>query len=146
VGWPIVMFLIAEPLPNLGRYTFTDGVAMRLRQRPVAQMVGAGNLVRLLFGIDYSTAVVIVGVVMLAYVIFGGMIATTWVQIVKAVLLLAGALLLEILVLMRFSINPLRLFEAAASQWGASPPSVLRRDFHHGRPRYTESQACLRLR
>jgi cation/acetate symporter len=135
VGWPIVMFLIAEPLRNLGRYTFTDVVAMRLRQTPVrvaaatgslavvafyliAQMVGAGNLVRLLFGIDYATAVVIVGVVMLAYVLFGGMIATTWVQIVKALLLLAGAFLLALLVLMRFDMNPLKLFATAAARHG----------------------------
>jgi cation/acetate symporter len=135
VGWPIVMFLIAEPLRNLGRYTFTDVVAMRLRQTPVrvaaatgslavvafyliAQMVGAGNLVRLLFGIEYSSAVVLVGLVMLAYVLFGGMIATTWVQIVKAVLLLAGAFLLAMLVLMQFSFNPLALFAAAAEMYG----------------------------
>jgi cation/acetate symporter len=137
VGWPIVMFLIAEPLRNLGRYTFTDVVAMRLRQRPVriaaaigslavisfyliAQMVGAGNLVRLLFGLDYDIAVMIVGVVMLAYVLFGGMIATTWVQIVKAVLLLAGAFLLAILVLVQFAMNPLALFSTAAAQYGTS--------------------------
>jgi cation/acetate symporter len=136
VGWPIVMFLIAEPLRNLGRYTFTDVVAMRLRQTPVrvaaatgslavvsfyliAQMVGAGNLVRLLFGIEYATAVTIVGVVMLAYVLFGGMIATTWVQIVKALLLLAGAFLLALLVLLRFDLNPLTLFAAAAERYGA---------------------------
>lgn len=135
VGWPIVMFLIAEPLRNLGRYTFTDVVAMRLRQTPVriaaatgslavvafyliAQMVGAGNLIRLLFGLDYAVAVTIVGVVMLAYVLFGGMIATTWVQIVKAVLLLAGAFLLAVLVLVPFNFNPLALFDAAADQYG----------------------------
>jgi cation/acetate symporter len=111
VGWPIVLFLIAEPLRNLGKYTFTDVVAFRLRQRPVriaaaigslavvsfyliAQMVGAGNLIRLLFGLSYETAIVIVGCVMLAYVLFGGMIATTWVQIVKAVLLMLGAAML----------------------------------------------------
>ena len=136
VGWPIVMFLIAEPLRNLGRYTFTDVVAMRLRQTPVrvaaaigslavvsfyliAQMVGAGNLVRLLFGLDYNIAVTIVGVVMLAYVLFGGMIATTWVQIVKAVLLLSGAFLLAMLVLARFDFNPLTLFATAADRYGA---------------------------
>jgi cation/acetate symporter len=136
VGWPIVMFLIAEPLRNLGRYTFTDVVAMRLRQVPVrvaaatgslavvsfyliAQMVGAGNLVRLLFGLDYSVAVAIVGVVMIAYVLFGGMIATTWVQIIKALLLLAGAFLLAILVLWEFDMNPLTLFATAAEQYGA---------------------------
>jgi cation/acetate symporter len=136
VGWPIVMFLIAEPLRNLGRYTFTDVVAVRLRQVPVrvaaatgslvvvsfyliAQMVGAGNLVRLLFGLDYSVAVTIVGVVMIAYVLFGGMIATTWVQIIKAMLLLAGAFLLALLVLWEFDFNPLTLFATAAERYGA---------------------------
>src|SRR4029078_2232100 len=137
VGWPIVMFLIAEPLRNLGRYTFADVVAMRLRQTPIriaaaigglaviafyliAQMVGAGNLIRLLFGLPYETAVVIVGLVMLAYVLFGGMLATTWVQIVKAVLLLSGAFLLAFLVLVRFGMNPLALFSEAARQYGAA--------------------------
>ncbi len=137
VGWPIVMFLIAEPLRNLGRYTFTDVVAFRLRQTPVriaasigslavvcfyliAQMVGAGNLIRLLFGLPYETAVVIVGGVMLAYVLFGGMLATTWVQIVKAVLLMGGAFVLAFLVLLRFSLNPFALFAAAAEKYGAS--------------------------
>ena len=135
VGWPIVMFLIAEPLRNLGRYTFADVVAFRLRQVPVriaaavgslavvsfyliAQMVGAGNLIRLLFGIPYEVAVVVVGGVMLGYVLFGGMIATTWVQIVKAVLLLGGASILALLVLARFSFNPLALFEEAATMYG----------------------------
>jgi cation/acetate symporter len=135
VGWPIVMFLIAEPLRNLGRYTFADVVAYRLRQTPVrvaaafgtlavvafyliAQMVGAGNLIRLLFGLSYETAVVIVGVVMLAYVLFGGMLATTWVQIVKAVLLLSGAFFLAALVLVRFGGSPLTLFAAAAARYG----------------------------
>jgi cation/acetate symporter len=136
VGWPIVTFLIAEPLRNLGRYTFTDVVALRLQQAPVriaasigslaviafyliAQMVGAGNLIRLLFGLPYEAAVVIVGVVMLAYVLFGGMIATTWVQIIKAVLLLSGATLLAVLVLARFGFNPLTLFNEAATLYGA---------------------------
>ena len=136
VGWPIVMFLIAEPLRNLGRYTFTDVVAFRLRQTPIriaaavgslsvvsfyliAQMVGAGNLIRLLFGLPYEVAVLIVGLVMLAYVLFGGMIATTWVQIVKAVLLMAGASMLAGLVLWRFAFNPLALFHQASLQYGA---------------------------
>jgi cation/acetate symporter len=136
VGWPVVLFLIAEPLRNLGRYTFTDVVGFRLRQTPVrvaaacgslavvalyliAQMVGAGNLIKLLFGLSYETAVVIVGLVMLVYVLFGGMIATTWVQIVKAALLLGGAALLALLVLSHFGFNPLRLFAAAATQYGA---------------------------
>jgi cation/acetate symporter len=137
VGWPVVMFLIAEPLRNLGKYTFADVVAFRLRQTPVrvaaaagslavvafyliAQMVGAGNLIRLLFGKNYELAVSIVGVVMLAYVLFGGMIATTWVQIVKAVLLLLGAFLLAMLALARFDFNPLALFRAAAEQYGVA--------------------------
>ncbi|MFO1409020.1 MAG: sodium/solute symporter [Steroidobacteraceae bacterium] len=136
VGWPVVLFLIAEPLRNLGRYTFTDVVGFRLRQTPVriaaalgslavvalyliAQMVGAGNLIKLLFGLSYETAVVIVGLVMLVYVLFGGMIATTWVQIVKAALLLGGAALLALLVLARFGFSPLALFDAAAAQYGA---------------------------
>ena len=135
VGWPIVMFLIAEPLRNLGRFTFSDVVAFRLRQAPVrvaaavgslavvafyliAQMVGAGNLIRLLFGLPYELAVIIVGAVMLAYVLFGGMLATTWVQIVKAVLLLLGAFLLAALTLARFDFNPLTLFEAAGDHYG----------------------------
>ncbi|MBM4183630.1 MAG: sodium/solute symporter [Gemmatimonadetes bacterium] len=135
VGWPVVLFLIAEPLRNLGKYTFADVVAFRLRQTPVriaaavgtlatvafyliAQMVGAGGLIRLMFGIPYVWAIVIVGVVMIAYVLFGGMIATTWVQIVKAVLLLGGATLLALLVLSRFGMSPTGLFAEAASQQG----------------------------
>jgi cation/acetate symporter len=135
VGWPVVMFLIAEPLRNLGKYTFADVVAFRLRQGPVrvaagigslavvafyliAQMVGAGNLIRLLFGLEYEMAVAIVGVVMLAYVLFGGMMATTWVQIVKAVLLLTGAFLLAVMALARFGFSPLALFRAASEQYG----------------------------
>ena len=135
VGWPVVLFLIAEPLRNLGRYTFADVVAARLRQTPVriaaafgtlatvllyliAQMVGAGGLIRLMFGIPYEQAVIVVGVAMLAYVLFGGMIATTWVQIVKAALLLGGAFLLAIMVLWRFDMNPAALFAAAAERYG----------------------------
>ncbi len=135
VGWPVVLFLIAEPLRNLGRYTFADVVALRFRQRPVrvaaalgtlatvsfyliAQMVGAGGLIRLLFGIPYEAAVAITGAVMIGYVLFGGMLATTWVQIVKAGLLLGGATLLGLLVLLRFGMNPAALFAAAAERYG----------------------------
>lgn len=135
VGWPIVTFLIAEPLRNLGRYTFADVLTARLQQKPVriassvgtltvisfyliAQMVGAGNLVRMLFGIPYEGAVVAVGVVMLVYVLFGGMLATTWVQIIKAFLLLGGATLLAVMALSRFGFNPLNLFKAAADLYG----------------------------
>jgi len=136
VGWPVVLFLIAEPLRNLGQYTFADVVASRLNPMPVrisatfgtlatiafyliAQMVGAGSLIRLLFGIPYETAVVIVGCAMMAYVLFGGMLATTWVQIVKAVLLLGGAATLAIMVLAKFGFDPRLLFAAAAAKYGA---------------------------
>jgi len=136
VGWPLITFLIAEPLRNLGTYTFADVVAFRLRQGPVrvtaaistltvvtfyliAQMVGAGNLIHLMFGLDYALAVVIVGSVMLLYVLFGGMIATTWVQIIKAALLLLGATILAVLVLAQFGFNPLTLFAEAKAQYGA---------------------------
>ena len=137
VGWPIVLFLIAEPLRNLGKYTFADVVATRLRQTPVrlaaavgtlstvifyliAQMVGAGSLIKLMFGLSYETAVIIVGAAMIAYVLFGGMLATTWVQIVKAGLLLGGAASLALLVLARFHFNPLELFDAASVKYGAA--------------------------
>ncbi len=135
VGWPALLFLVAEPLRNLGKYTFADVVAFRLRQRPVriasavggiltvlfytiAQMVGSGNLITLMFGIPYEWAVVAVGLVMLVYVLFGGMIATTWVQIIKAVLLLAGVTILTLLVLGQFGFSPERLYGAVAAQYG----------------------------
>lgn len=135
VGWPIVLFLIAEPLRNLGKYTFSDVVAFRLKQRPIkataatgsivtvllyliAQMVGAGALVQLMFGLPYELAVVAVGSLMIAYVLFGGMLATTWVQIIKAVLLLGAATLLVILTLARFGFNYGSLFSSAAELYG----------------------------
>lgn len=119
VGWPVVMFLVAEPLRNLGKYTFADVVAFRLRAKPirtmaaissittvviylVAQMVGAGILVHLMFKLPYEAALIVVGILMIAYVLFGGMLATTWVQIIKAVLLISGATFLVILVLAHF--------------------------------------------
>ncbi len=137
VGWPALMFLIAEPVRNLGKFTFADVVAFRLRQVPVriasafggiltvlfytiAQMVGAGNLIALLFGMPYEWAVTGVGLVMLAYVLFGGMIATTWVQIIKAVLLLLGVTLLTGLVLARFDFSPGSLYAAVAERYGQS--------------------------
>ena len=135
VGWPVITFLIAEPLRNLGKYTFADVVAYRLRQKPVriaaasgtlavvifyliAQMVGAGNLIKMMFGLPYEVAVMLVGCVMLLYVLFGGMIATTWVQIIKAVLLLLGATALAGFVLYKFDFNPLELFGAAREKYG----------------------------
>jgi cation/acetate symporter len=135
VGWPVVLFLIAEPLRNLGKYTFADVVALRLRAVPVriaaalgtlatvvfyliAQMVGAGSLIRLLFDIPFEAAVALTGAAMIVYVLFGGMLATTWVQIVKAGLLLGGATLLGLLVLARFDFDPTSLFAAAAEKYG----------------------------
>lgn len=135
VGWPLVMFLIAEPLRNLGKFTFADVVAFRLKQKPVriassvgslmtivfyliAQMVGAGALINILFGLPYEIAVIIVGLVMISYVLFGGMLATTWVQIIKAVLLLSGATFLVIMTLASFGMNPVALFEQAAAKYG----------------------------
>jgi len=137
VGWPIVMFLIAEPLRNLGKYTFADVVAYRLRVRPIrtaaavssivtvlfyliAQMVGAGTLIKLMFGLPYQAALLIVGVLMILYVLFGGMLATTWVQIIKAVLLLGGATLLVILVLSHFGWSYGALFDQAQAKYGAA--------------------------
>jgi len=135
VGWPALMFLVAEPLRNLGKYTFADVVAFRLQQPPVriaaalggiltilfytiAQMVGSGALIHLMFGVPYEVAEVAVGVIMLAYVLFGGMLATTWVQIVKALLLLFGVTVMVVLVLARFSFNPVELYSAVATQYG----------------------------
>ena len=122
VGWPIIMFLMAEPLRNLGRFTFADVASYRLSATPIramaatgtlttvlfyliAQMVGAGQLIELLFHLPYIYAVVGVGVLMILYVTFGGMIATTWVQIIKAGLLLAGATLMSLLVLAKFGFD-----------------------------------------
>ena len=126
VGWPIILFLIAERLRNLGRYTFADVASYRLKQGPIrtlsacgslvvvalyliAQMVGAGKLIELLFGLNYHIAVVLVGVLMVMYVLFGGMLATTWVQIIKAVLLLFGASFMAFMVMKHvgFSFNNL---------------------------------------
>ncbi len=137
VGWPIIMFLLAEPLRNLGKYTFADVVAYRLSQKPVriaasvgslltvcfyliAQMVGSGTLIKMMFGLPYETAIVAVGGVMIAYVLFGGMLATTWVQIIKAMLLLGGATTMVVMALARFGFDPSALFAAAATTSGAA--------------------------
>jgi cation/acetate symporter len=122
VGWPIILFLMAERLRNLGKFTFADITAYRLRQGPVrtmaaissltvvcfylvAQMVGAGQLIKLLFGLDYNVALVVVGALMLVYVIFGGMVATTWVQIIKACMLLAGGTAIMLLAFSQFGFS-----------------------------------------
>jgi cation/acetate symporter len=130
VGWPIVLFLIAERLRNLGKFTFADVASYRLQQTPIrtlsatgtlvvvafyliAQMVGAGKLIELLFGLPYLWAVILVGILMIAYVTFGGMLATTWVQIIKACLLLGGATFMALMVLWTFGFNPGAMFRAA---------------------------------
>ncbi|PAX06729.1 cation acetate symporter [Sphingomonas lenta] len=135
VGWPILLFLMAERLRNLGRYTFADVASFRFAQTPVrtlaaastlmvvlfyliAQMVGAGQLIRLLFGLPYPYAVATVGVMMTLYVLFGGMLATTWVQIVKAVLLLGAATFIAGAVLWRFGFSAEALFARAVEVKG----------------------------
>ena len=130
VGWPILTFLMAERLRNLGKFTFADVAAFRFQQTPVrifaacstlvvvafyliAQMVGAGQLIKLLFGLDYWMAVVIVGMLMMIYVLFGGMTATTWVQIIKACMLLGGATFMALMVMAKFGFHPGRMFAEA---------------------------------
>ena len=149
VGWPVITFLMAERLRNLGKYTSADIVSYRLDQTRirtfaafgsltvvccylVVQMVGAGQLIKLLFGLDYSTAVMVVGVLMLVYVIFGGMIATTWVQIIKAVLLLAGGTTLAGLALAEFGFSletlAARAVESHAIGWNIMGPGSMLAD------------------
>ena len=132
VGWPIITFLMAERLRNLGRFTFADVAAYRFGQTPIrtfaasgtlvvvafyliAQMVGAGQLIKLLFGLEYWIAVVIVCSLMMVYVLFGGMTATTWVQIIKACMLLSGATFMAFVVLMQYGFSPEALFAKAVS-------------------------------
>jgi len=132
VGFPVILFLMAERLRNLGRYTFADVTSYRLDPGPVrtaaalsslivvimylvAQMVGAGQLIKLLFGMEYWMAVVLVGVLMVIYVTFGGMIATTWVQIIKAVLLIAGGTVVALLAFAQFGFSFETLAAKAAS-------------------------------
>ena len=127
VGWPIITFLMAERLRNLGKFTFADVAGYRFKQAPIrafaasgtlvvvafyliAQMVGAGALIKLLFGLEYWMAVVIVGALMMVYVLFGGMTATTWVQIIKAVLLLLGVSFMAFMVLAQYGFSPEALF------------------------------------
>ncbi len=129
VGWPVILFLMAEKLRNLGKFTFADIAAYRLAQKEVrtlaalgslavvtlyliAQMVGSGKLIQVLFGLEYEYAVILVGIMMIVYVTFGGMLATTWVQIIKAVLLLSGVTFMGYMVLSQFGFS----FEALASK------------------------------
>ncbi|MBK6356270.1 MAG: cation acetate symporter [Betaproteobacteria bacterium] len=130
VGWPVITFLMAERLRNLGKFTFADVASYRFSQTPVrifaasaslvivafymiAQMVGAGQLIKVLFGMEYMYAEILVGVVMLMYVLFGGMTATTWVQIIKACMLLSGATFMAVSVLLQFGFSPEALFTKA---------------------------------
>jgi cation/acetate symporter len=130
VGWPLILFLIAERLRNLGKFTFADVASFRLEATSIrtlsaigtlvvvafyliAQMVGAGKLIQLLFGLQYLYAVVIVGALMIVYVAFGGMKATTWVQIIKACLLLGGATFMSFMVLWQFGFSPEAMFAEA---------------------------------
>ena len=153
VGWPIVTFLLAERLRNLGKFTFADVAAFRFEQAPVrvfaasgtlivvafyliAQMVGAGQLIKLLFGLEYWIAVVIVGALMMVYVLFGGMTATTWVQIIKACLLLAGASFMAFIQLYHFGFSPEAMFAKAveiktgiAAAAGKSPQAAAAQGF-----------------
>ena len=150
VGWPVITFLMAERLRNLGRFTFADAAAFRFQQAPVrvfaasgtlvvvafyliAQMVGAGQLIKLLFGLEYWIAVLIVGALMMIYVLFGGMTATTWVQVIKAVLLLGGASFMAFMVMWEFGFSPEAMFARAievktglAEAGGKSPGEALR--------------------
>ena len=137
VGWLVayltVLLLVAEPLRNTGKYTMGDVLAYRLKRAPVrsaaavstlvislfymlAQMVGAGSLVNLLIPqLSSELSIIIIGVLMILYVVFGGMLATTWVQIIKAVLLMFGTFILSILVLAQFGFNPITFFDKIAT-------------------------------
>ena len=148
VGWPVITFLMAERLRNLGKFTFADVAGYRFQQTPIrafaasgtlvvvafyliAQMVGAGQLIKLLFGLEYWMAVVIVGALMMVYVLFGGMTATTWVQIIKAVLLLSGVSFMGFMVMAQYGFSPERLFAEGvrvrteiAANGGATPEAA----------------------
>lgn len=149
VGWPVITFLMAERLRNLGKFTFADVASYRFAQTPVrifaasaslvivafymiAQMVGAGQLIKVLFGLEYLYAEILVGSVMMMYVLFGGMTATTWVQIIKACMLLAGATFMAVSVLLQFGLSPEALFakavEVHAKKDGIMGPGALIKD------------------
>src|SRR5687768_3518809 len=133
VAFLTVLFLLAERMRNSGKFTIADTLAFRLRERParaaaalgtlsvvafylIAQMVGAGVLMQALVGIPFWLAVVLTGTFMLCYVVFGGMLATTWVQIIKAGLLMSAATVLTVLVLNRIGWNPIDLFNQAKAK------------------------------
>lgn len=139
VGWLVaylvVLIIVAEPLRNSGRYTLADMLAYRMNAKPVrsaaalstlaistfymiAQLVGAGGIIKLLLGIDFEISIIIIGVLMILYVGFGGMLSTTWVQIIKAILLMAGTILLSLMVLAQFGFNLVEMFNQVSKQYG----------------------------
>lgn len=135
VGWPVILFLVAEQLRNLGKYTFADVASYRLRQTPIrtiaafgsiatvllyliAQMVGSGKLIQVLFGLPYEVAVILVGILMILYVTFGGMLATTWVQIIKAILLLSGVTFMAYMIMSKMGFSFETLFSKAVDVKG----------------------------
>ena len=134
-GWPLMLFLVSEPMKRLGKFTLADVIAWRLSPKPIriavaiaslpivllyliTQLVAAGGLIKLMFGMSYLPGVAMVGVLMLFYVFFGGMLGTTWVQIIKAVLLFSGSTLLVILLLAHFNYDPAAIFALAIKQSG----------------------------
>jgi cation/acetate symporter len=143
-GWPLILFLVSEPMKRLGKFTLADVIAWRLNPKPIrvavalaslpivllyliTQLVAAGGLIKLMFGVAYFPGVALVGVIMLCYVFFGGMLATTWVQIIKAVLLFGGSALLVVLLLAKFHFNPAEIFSMALSRArpGINAPTAL---------------------
>jgi cation/acetate symporter len=143
----VVLLLVAEPLRNMGKYTLADMLASRFNTSSVrsvaalstiaismfymiAQLNGSGALVGLLLGLPYWLSVIVIGILMTVYIVVGGMVATTWIQIIKAVLLIAGTVTLSVLVLARYGFNPLALFAAVENDIGREalvppPPSTL---------------------
>lgn len=169
VGWLVayltVLLVVAEPLRNAGKYTMADILAYRLNPRPVramaalstltvstfymiAQMVGAGALVNLLLkdsGINFATAVTGVGTLMIIYVVFGGMLATTWVQIIKAVLLMGGTVLLSLMVLSHFDFSLKAFFDAVSHVRYTDKGAEVTRDFLNPGLRYKPPYGALDL-
>ena len=145
VAYLTVLLLVAEPLRNSGKFTVADVLANRLKQKPVraaaaistltistfymiAQMIGAGTLIKLLFGWDFEPSVLLVGTLMIVYVVFGGMLATTWVQIIKAILLICGTIILTILLLAKFNFDVGAFFHSVTSvvrTQGGKPVNML---------------------
>ncbi|MFC4076240.1 solute symporter family protein [Salinithrix halophila] len=135
VAFLLVLLVVAEPLRNSGKYTIADMLAYRLKAPPVrsaaalstmsisafymiAQLVGAGALIKLLLGLDGTISIIVIGILMILYVVFGGMLATTWVQIIKAVLLMTGTVILSLLVLSKFNFSIVHMFDQVAELKG----------------------------